>query len=192
MPLGANTNEFIDQYVNGLGFCSGMDWQSATLWDEFLTFYVDNSFHTSSIEPESLTLDETKEDCSIQKNSIKMYQIYLLQKSIYEFSCQITSGDIDIKVMKYDSVGTYELLGGSYLVNPEDGTTESCRFYLQYGSYFILVYSNISISNYDVIVRKCVPIDLVCNSPYTLSGGSINGDAQGHFKQDLYHYFQIP
>ena len=191
MPCGPSSSELIDEYVNGLGYCAGMDWQTDTLWDEFLTFYLDNNLHTINIELQMLNLEEIKKDCSIQQNSIQIYRINLWQNAIYEFYCPIITGDIDIKVIEFDLSGTYETIGGSYLINPDDATDEYCRFHLETGFYLVLVYSYDLSSTFDLVVRKCEPNELVCNSPKTSTGGSINGDEQGHYKQDLNHYYQI-
>ncbi len=191
MPSGSLSEELIDIYINREGYCAGMDWQTATLWDEFLDYYRDNNLYTSFTEPLLLTLEEVEEDCTIQKNSIKLYRVNIWQNSIYEFYSPIITGDVDIKVIAFDLSGTYETIGGSYLVNPIDATEEYCRFHLKTGFYLVLVYSYNLSSTFDLVVRKCEPNELVCNSPKTSTGGSINGDEQGHYKQVLNHYYQI-
>jgi len=191
IPSDSIAYELINDYVDGISFCSGMDWLSDTLWDEFLTFYKDNYLYTSYIEPPMLSLDEVEEDCTIQENAIKLYRINIWQNSIYEFYCSISTGDVDIKVIEYDFSGNYELVGGSYLINPTDGSAEFCRFRLETGFYLIKVQCKNLASIFNLVVRKSNFVELVCNSPYTSTGGSMNGDDQGHYKQDLNHYFQI-
>ena len=115
----------------------------------------------------------------------------LWKRDVYEFTCQINTGDIDFKIMKYDFSGIYEFIGGSYLINPDDGNTERSRLYLESGFYLIMIFCNTATANFDIKVQYDELTNMVCNSPYTSTGGSTNGDAQGHFKQDLRHYFQI-
>jgi hypothetical protein len=191
MPYEFTSYEFIGDYCNGESFCENMDWQTDTSWDEFLNYYWNNHLCSHTVEPEELSLDEAITNCSIVQNSIQLFRINFWQKSIYEFTCPISSGDVNIKVMKYDYTGVYEIIGGSYLINPDDGTTEKCRFYLKTGFYLILVYSKGSTSNFGLEVKECESTNLVCNSPYTQTAGSRNGDILGHNKQDLNHYFQI-
>ncbi len=190
MPFGPATSEFIYDYINGLSFCLGMDWQDDTLWDEFLVYYVQNYYHIIH-EPQLLTLDEVLEGCSIQLNSTKLYRINLWQNAIYEFSCSISSGDVDFRIFEFDFSSKCEFIGGSYLYNPEDGTIETCRFRLETGFYLIIVKSKNMSAIYDLEASKYDSIELVCNLPYTSGGGSLNGDSQGHYMQDLNHYFQI-
>ncbi|NHJ05249.1 MAG: hypothetical protein EAX90_10515 [Candidatus Heimdallarchaeota archaeon] len=191
MPRGSVTNELVDIYCSNSSFCRHMDWQADTLWDEFLDFYRDNYLHSINAQIQSLTLGETKEDCSIEQNATKLFSINFWKKIIYEFTCQISKGDVDFKVIEYDYSGTCNLIGGSYLVNPEDGKTEKCRFRLENCFYLVLVYGLDTTSKFDLEVKESEPIELVCNSPSSQSTGSINGDVDGHFKQDLNHYFSI-
>ncbi|HUT80479.1 MAG TPA: clostripain-related cysteine peptidase [Candidatus Bathyarchaeia archaeon] len=191
LPDGTIAMESIEGYNSGLSFTEDMDWLTDTLWDEFLDFYKSNYLYLKTVNPEMLSLEEVRKDCSIVQNSVQMFKINLWKKAIYEFACQISSGDIDFKVMKYDLTGIYKLIGGSFFINPEDATSEIGRYRLETGFYLILVYGKASTSNFDIEVKECEPIELVCNSPYTSTGGSMNGDTQGHFKQDLNHYFQI-
>ncbi|NHJ87826.1 MAG: hypothetical protein FK734_20355, partial [Asgard group archaeon] len=191
LPDGSNSIYFFEDYCDASSFCSNMDWQTDTLWDEFIGFYCENKLYLKNVEPQSLILEENKVDCSLEQNFVQIFRLNLWQKSFYEFTCSISSGDVDFKVMKFDFTGFYELFGGSFLINPDDGITEECRFKLETGFYYILVYGIASTSIYDLVVKECDPINLVCNLPITSSGGSINGDAQGHFKQSLNHYYQI-
>ncbi len=191
MPFDVTSEEFFTDYTNRLSFCTGMDWQVDTLWDEFLTYYYENSLTTSNMEPLMLSLEDIKEDCSIQQNSVQIYRINIWEKSFYEFYCSITMGEVDIKVFEFDMYGVHEFIGGSYLINPEDATAECCRFLLETGFYLIMVSSKALTSNFDLVVKEYDAINLLCNSPFTSSGGSINGDEQEHFKQYLNHYFQI-
>ncbi|NHK30346.1 MAG: hypothetical protein FK730_03280 [Asgard group archaeon] len=191
MPYEFTSYEFIADYCNRESFCENMDWQTETLWDEFLNFYWNNHLCSLIVEPEEISLDEAISGYSIVQNSIKLFRFNIWQKSIYELTCPISSGDVDIKVIKYDYSGVYKVIGGSYLINPDDGTTEKCRFYLKTGFYLILVRGKDSTSNYGLEVKECDPINLVCNFPYTQTAGSRNGDTLGHYKQDLNHYFQI-
>jgi hypothetical protein len=191
MPYGSFEYVFYDEYRNRLGFCTGMDWQIDTLWDEFLQYYRTNHLYLVSVEPQLLSVDEVITDCSIVQDSVQLFRINLWQKSIYEFICPISSGDVDFKVLTYDYAGEYEVIGGSYLVNPDDGTTEKCRFRLETGFYLIVVYGIATSSDYEFVVKESEPINLVCNSPTSQHSGSINGDAQGHYKQHVNHYYQI-
>jgi hypothetical protein len=191
MPYEFTDYVFIVDYCNGGSFCENMDWQTDTLWDEFLNYYWNTHLCSHTVEPEELSLEEAITDCSIVQNSIQLFRINLWQKSIYEFVCPIASGDVDVKVMKYDYAGVYEVIGGSYLINPDDGTTEKCRFYLKTGFYLILIYGKASTTNFGLEVKESDPINLICNSPYTQTAGSRDGDILGHYKQDLNHYFQI-
>jgi hypothetical protein len=168
-----------------------MDWQLASLWDEFLEFYADNNINLITVEPEILSSGEPITGCSISQNTTQLYQVNYWKDSIYEFSCSISSGDLDFKVYNYDYSGCFELIGGSYLVNPSDGSIEKCRFRLDNGCYLIIVKGKASMTEYSIETKECEAINLVCNSPHTDTAGSINGDDQGHYKQDLYFYFKI-
>ena len=191
MPRGSVTNEFVDIYLSNSSFCRHMDWQVDTLWDEFLDFYRDNYLHTINAQIQSVTLGEVKEDCSITQNAIKIYSISFWKKSIYEFSCHISKGDVDFKIIEFDYSGTCFQIGGSYLINPDDGKIEMCRFRLENCFYLILIYGKEITSEFDLKVKECESIELVCNSPISQTTGSINGDADEHFKQNLNHYFRI-
>ncbi|NHJ87748.1 MAG: hypothetical protein FK734_19965 [Asgard group archaeon] len=191
MPFGVSSIDFFNDYYQGLGFCKDMDWQNYTLWDEFLYYYYINHLSSLVVEPQSLTLGESLDDQVITQNIIKIFRVNIWQRGIYEFSCPITSGDIDFKVIKVDLNAPYVLIGGSYLINPDDGRIEKCRFRLATGFYYILVYGIDTSSNYGIEVIMCDPITLVCNDPYTNSAGSSIGDIKGHFRQDLNYYFQI-
>ncbi|MHA1432656.1 MAG: clostripain-related cysteine peptidase [Candidatus Heimdallarchaeota archaeon] len=191
MPVGTVASELIETYYQRDSFCAGMDWQLDTLWDEFLDFYLDHNWHLIIIDPQTLSLDEVMEDCIIGQNRTQLFRFNLWKKSLYEISCLISSGDIDFKVIKFDYMGEFEYIGGSFLVNPDDGSTEKCRFMLESGFYYILVYGKASTSNYEIGVKYYDAINLVCNSPNTQTAGSMNGDDYGHFKQDLNFYYKI-
>jgi hypothetical protein len=191
MPYNVESYEFFEMYCQGQGFCSDMDWQTATLWDEFLDYYWENRICSIVVEPSMLDLGEIIEGCQIEQSELQLFRINLWRTSIYEFACTIVSGDVNFRVMEYNLNRQFEMIGGSYLVNPDDGKTELCRFRLQSGFYFIFVYGNASTTNYEIEVRECEMTELVCNSPITQSTGSMNGDSLGHFKQDLYHYYIV-
>jgi len=191
MPYNTGAYEFFEMYCQGQGFCSNMDWQTATLWDEFLELYRENQICSIVVEPSMLNLGEAKEDCSVEQNEVQLFRIDLWHESIYEISCTIMSGDVNLRVMEYKLNHQFEMIGGSYLINPDDGKTELCRFRLQLGFYFIFVYGNASTTDYGIEVREYETMRLVCNSPIKQSTGSMNGDSLGHFRQDLFHYYTI-
>ncbi|UCG00828.1 MAG: hypothetical protein JSW11_14560 [Candidatus Heimdallarchaeota archaeon] len=180
------TYYILDNYVNQRGPFEGMDWQRDSQWDEFLELYLSQSYYLAQPSPYRLFLGEKTEEFTLNQDEGKLFRIGGCQKSTYEFTCNILSGDVDMQVLSVDGH-----LGGSYLINPEDGSTENCRFYLPYGSYYLFLRGKIPVSSYTVEVNQYLPQNLSCNTPYRASGGTRQGDSTGHFIQDLHHYFQV-
>lgn len=176
----------LNNYVNQIGVFEGMDWQRDSQWDEFLELYWRQSYYVVQPDPPRLLLGDQTDEFSLTQAEEKLFRIRIWQETIYEFTCQISSGDIDMLVLSSEGY-----IGGSYLINPDDGSTECCRFYLPRGSCYIFLKGKGPNSSCTVEVNQFTPQNLSHNTPYSVLGGTKQGDSNGHYIQDLYHYFQV-
>ena len=176
----------LNNYVNQIGVFEGMDWQRDSQWDEFLELYWQQSYYVVQPDPSRLLLGDQTEEFSLTQVEDKLYRIRIWQEAIYEFNCEMSSGDIDMLILSSEGY-----IGGSYLLNPDDGSTECCRFYLPRGSCYILLKGKSPNSNCTVEVNKFIPQNISCNTPHSVFGGTKQGDSNGHYIQDLFHYFQV-
>ncbi|MFW9902950.1 MAG: clostripain-related cysteine peptidase [Candidatus Thorarchaeota archaeon] len=180
------TYYMLNNYVNQIGVFEGMDWQRDSQWDEFLELYWQQSYYVVQPDPSRLLLGDQTDEFSLTQAEEKLYRIRIWQETIYEFTCKISSGDIDMLVLSSEGY-----IGGSYLINPNDGTAENCRFYLPRGSCYILLKGKNPSSHCTVEVNKFYPQNISCNTPHSVFGGTKQGDSNGHYIQDLFHYFQV-
>ncbi|MFX0093848.1 MAG: clostripain-related cysteine peptidase, partial [Candidatus Hodarchaeota archaeon] len=177
--------EFLSNYVNRVGVIAGMDWQEDTQWDNLIDLYRRQGLYLP-LEPIWLHLDEQSDVYPLAPNTRRVFKIVISPKAFYEFKCSNTQGDVDIQIMHMNA----GFLGGSCLINPDDGNMECCRFYLEPGIYYIFVIGKDTASEFSIEVNQYKPKTLSCNVPFTSSGGTPNGDGNGHFIQNLSHYFQ--
>ncbi|MFX1253303.1 MAG: clostripain-related cysteine peptidase [Promethearchaeota archaeon] len=191
----SNNSQVLSAYVNQVDMCSsfeGMDWLEDSDWDDFIDLYIHRQLYRSpSTLPLPLNLGKQTRDYNLAQNAAQVFELSLISTRFYEIKSTIARGDVDIKVMKYNTINDFRFAGGSYLINPVDGTTETCRFILGSGKCYVFVYGRASASTYSLTVNMYEPLNLTCNEPLTASGGTPEGDGNGHFRQDLAHYFQI-
>ncbi|MFX0063684.1 MAG: clostripain-related cysteine peptidase [Candidatus Hermodarchaeota archaeon] len=189
-----NNSEVLSNYVNQVGMCSnfeGMDWLEDSDWDDFIDLYLQRQLY---IRPSTLPLNlgNQTQDYILAQNAAQVFNFSLIAMiGFYEIKSTIATRDVDIQVMRYNNMNNFGFIGGSYLINPVDGTTETCRFILTSGRYYVFVHGRASTSTYSLEVNMYEPLNLTCNEPLTASGGTPEGDGNGHFRQDLAHYFQI-
>ncbi|MFX0013701.1 MAG: clostripain-related cysteine peptidase [Promethearchaeota archaeon] len=176
----------LNNYVDQIGVFEGMDWQRDSQWDEFLELYWRQSYYIVQPGPSRLPLGDPTDEFSLSQAEGKLFRIRFWQEAIYEFTCRISSGDIDMLVLSSE-----RYIGGSYLINPNDGSTEYCRFYLPRDTYYIFLTGIGSNSSCTMEVNQFYPQNLSCNTPYRFFGGTKQGDSTGHFIQDLHHYFRV-
>jgi hypothetical protein len=181
-----NTFYMLNNYVNQIGVFEGMDWQRDSQWDEFLDLYWRQSYYVVQPDPSRLLLGDQTDELSLNQTEEKLFRIKIWREAIYQFTCQISSGDIDMLVLSSEGY-----IGGSYLINPDDGSTECCRFYLPRGSSYVFLKGKSHNSSCTVEVNQFLPQNLSCNTPHIVFGGTKKGDSNGHYIQDLNHYFQV-
>ncbi|MFX1535542.1 MAG: clostripain-related cysteine peptidase [Promethearchaeota archaeon] len=184
------TRTFLFNYANQVGFVfSGMDWLEDSQWDEFVEIYRLQGLYGS---PPYLFFGESTNNLAIAQNDCQVFMTYLWHKTVYEFNCTATYGDVDIQVARFDAIGNITFVGESSLINPDDGITECCRFLLRTPDlYYIIVLGRATMSTFRIEFNKYSPRNLACNVPQTASGGTCGGDGNGHFIQDLPHYFRV-
>ncbi|MFX1508015.1 MAG: clostripain-related cysteine peptidase, partial [Promethearchaeota archaeon] len=183
---GYEPSSMLNNYVNQIGVFEGMDWPRDSQWDEFLELYWYQGYYNVQPDPPRFSLGDQTDEFSLTQAEGKLFRIRIWQETIYEFTCQVFSGDIDMQVLSSEGY-----IGGSYLINPVDSSTECCRFYLPSGSYYIFLKGKSSNSSCAIEVNQFPPQNLSCNIPHTFFGGTKQGDSTGHHIQDLYHYFQV-
>lgn len=187
MPVNEDVYDpYIQDYIDVTGSYALLDWQSDTLWDEFLDdFYLANLGHMDFgfVELEFGISTGTQ---SINADEDHLYQFSVTNYGVYEITAEVFSGDADIYLgFGFDMV----LVGFSELWNPTDGNTEGIQLILQPGIYVVDVYGYYA-SSYDLTVDEVIPETLVLGDSVTDSSGTLLGDNSGHYSQTYNHYYQ--
>ncbi|MFW9922859.1 MAG: clostripain-related cysteine peptidase [Candidatus Thorarchaeota archaeon] len=180
--------ETIEAYTSISDAFQNIDWLSETEWDEFILFLL-NTFNLEEPDiPELLTLRTNTEEVMISKDYFKEYYVYIPKSGIYEFNCFVVFGDVDFRIaVKDDNI--YKFIAKSSLFNPNDATTEVCRMYFASGIYYLFIQGQADSSSYLLNALSYTIPEIETNKQYQISGGSMYGEEDGHFKQDLRHYY---
>ncbi|MHA1124142.1 MAG: clostripain-related cysteine peptidase [Candidatus Heimdallarchaeota archaeon] len=178
-------------YANRTGIFTGMDWQAATLWGEFIRDYYDHYQLTAPANPEIISLGSEIQTHSLGLNNHIQYMVYLPENGIYDFSCSITSGDVNFLVIATSGDGSVNVLGKSNLINPDDGNTERVRLSLSKKYHYIFIQGNSADSAFTFKSKRYYRPTISMQTPYNYTGGSLAGDISGHYQQTLYYCYQI-
>ena len=125
---------YIDDYIASLDIFTDMDWQTDTLWDEFLANFYIRGFGKESTDFELIELGVNIGTQSLLSGEEHYYEISLSQTGIFEINTQVFSGDADI-FLYYDEGESFRLHAYSQLFNPDDGSLETIRADLRPGRF---------------------------------------------------------
>ncbi len=177
---------YIQDYLDVTDSYALLDWQSDTLWDEFLDEFYTAGFGERVLPYDVLELGTTTEMQSIAEDEDHYYQFFIPTYGIYEISATIANGDADLTLY-----GGFDLtlFGFSQLYNPEDGHTETIQLHFQPGTYVIKVKGFVA-SSYDLTINEITLTTLTMEESVTGSSGTQLGDENDHFIQTYNHYYQ--
>ncbi|MHA1156033.1 MAG: clostripain-related cysteine peptidase [Candidatus Heimdallarchaeota archaeon] len=177
---------YIQNYLDVTGSYVMLDWQSDTLWDEFLGDFYTANFGQRVLPYDVLAIGTSTGTQSLSEDEDHYYQFYVPDYGIYEITSEVFSGDTDLYLY-----GGFDLtlMGYSELYNPEDSTTEAIQLHFQPGTYVINVFGY-SVSSYDLIIEEIIPISLILGNKVKDSSGTLLGDNSGHYTQTYNHYYQ--
>jgi len=175
-------------YADRLSHFTGMDLQQDHQWGEFIRLCYD-IYHLVAPElPDFISL-ETLTQNTITEKYIDTYLINIQEDDVYELSCTVESGDVDVYISTATSVG-YMIVSGSSLVNPDDGSIELSRSFLSSSGYTIIVVGIAPNSQYSFDINTYTIPSLDIKSRQNTTGGSVYGEDE-HFIQDLHHYYTV-
>lgn len=182
-------DSYIDDYIDSLDVFTGMDWQTSTLWDEFIENFYSKGFGDKSTGYEYLELGISTGTQGLAFDEEHYYEITLSQQGVYTIEAEIFNGDSDIFLCYYDGVNLIPF-AYSQLFNPDDGSIETIRIDLIPGLYIIIVWG-FTASSYDLVMEKTDPIPISVDETVNGSGGTAWGDDYSHYMQTLNHYYTI-
>lgn len=177
---------YIQDYIDVTDSYAFLDWQSDTLWDEFLDDFYKANFGQQVLPYDVLNIGTTTGIQSLSADEDHYYQFYIPDYGIYEISATISSGDADLYL--FGGVNLV-LVGFSELYNPTDGNTEAIQLSFQPGTYVINVYGFYA-SSYELIINEITPATLTLGNSVTDSSGTQEGDESGHYSQTYNHFYQ--
>ena len=177
----------IDDYISGVNSFIGMDWQSDTLWEEFLFYFYSNGFGQGIPGLIQIKFNEPTGTIAIDEDEEHLYYFVINNIGVYEITAEISSGDSDIYLIDYSS---FSLLGYSLLVNPDDGNQEIMRFLLSPGTYLVEVFGfTTSVYNLEVTESE-IPL-LLFDSIITEESGTQEGTDDGHYLQTVSYFYKL-
>jgi hypothetical protein len=165
-----------------------MDWQSHTTWGKFLRTYYDYGELAPPSDPQMIPKGTESTTYSVDQNCHKEFIVSISSEGVYEFSIFLTTGDVDFDVASGSGV---TIVGRSWLVNPDDGMTETVRLLLEPNIYYIFIQGMASSSSFSLLVDEYEIPTIELNTEETTGGGSSEGNPTGHYIQDLYHFYTI-
>jgi len=178
---------YIQDYIDITDSYALLDWQSDTLWDEFLDDFYTANFGQQVLPYDVLTIGTSTGTQSISEDEDHYYQFYIPDYGIYEITADVSGGDTDLYLFGgFDLV----LIGYSQLYNPADGGTEAIQLSFQPGTYVIDVYGW-SASSYELTINEVTLATLSLGGSVSDSSGTQEGDASGHYSQTYDHFYQI-
>lgn len=190
MPYSNAVYDFyIDNYIDVDDIFTDMDWQAATLWDEFLANFYISGFGKETTDYELLELGVNIGTQSLLSGEEHYYEISLSQTGVFEINTQIFSGDADI-FLYYDEGENFRLHAYSQLFNPEDGSLETIRADLRAGRFVIMVWG-FEESSYDLIMEEVDPIPISVDETVYGSAGTQEGTMDYHYLQIMNYYYNI-
>ncbi|MHA1243270.1 MAG: clostripain-related cysteine peptidase [Candidatus Heimdallarchaeota archaeon] len=177
-------------YADRVGTFSGMDWQPDTNWGEFIRDCYDHFLLTQPENPPMYTIGSSITIPGLGLNDHLQYFIYMSENAVYDFSCSISSGDVDIQIGAFTD-NSFEILGVSNLVNPADGNTEHMRLRLNNKYHYLFIQSKSADTTFTLTSHKYTVPTISMQTPYNYSSGSLEGDDNDHYQQSVYQYYQI-
>lgn len=188
MPVLSGISQiYIDDYLLSQNEYSDIDWVTDTQWDEFLDEFYSAGFGVPDLGFEELTLDVSSGDQVVAEYEDIYYQILLTEYSVYEFSMNVISGDVDLYL--YEPTDLIYDIGYSALWNPDDGLIETIRIHLAPGLYVVNAYGYTA-GEYNLTVSNVGPISINLGQTVVGSGGTQEGSSE-HYIQTLNHYYII-
>ncbi len=175
-------------YADSVSYFTGMDLPQDNNWGEFIRLCYDTYNLVPPELPDFISL-ETQIQNTITDNYIDTYLINIQEDDVYELSCIIESGDVDVYISTATSDG-YLIVSGSSLVNPDDGSIELSRSFLSSSGYTIIVLGVAPNSQYSFDISTYAIPTLDVKSRQNTTGGSVYGEDE-HFIQDLHHYYTV-
>lgn len=182
-------DSYIYDYIATVDIFTDMDWQTATLWDEFLANFYIRGFGDLSMGFDILELGVSTGTLGLTSDESHYYEINIALLGIYEIEAEIFSGDADVYLFWFNGVD-FIAIGHSQLYNPEDGTIEKIRLDLIPGLFVIEVWG-FSASSYDLIMEKVDPLNIAIGQTLVGSGGTQEGTVSFHYVQNLNHYYLV-
>ncbi len=175
-------------YANRTSIFTGMDFQQDNSWGEFIRLCYDIYSLIPPEFPDFINLDTSIQN-TITENYIDSYLLSIQKGTVYELSCTVESGDVDIYLSKPTANG-HSIISGSSLINPDDGSIELCRNYLQAAMYTVIVFGVAQNSQYSFDINTYTIPTLDVKDQQNTTGGSVYGEDE-HFIQDLHHYYTV-
>jgi hypothetical protein len=153
MPI-SNTvyDSYIDDYIAVVDIFTDMDWQTDTLWDNFLANFYIRGFGDESTGFEELALGVNTGTQGLSADESVFYEVSVALQGVYEVEADILSGDADIFLYYYNGFD-FIAVADSQLWNPDDGTTEKIRIDLIPGLFVVEMYG-FTVSSYDLIMDQ--------------------------------------
>ncbi|MHA1212605.1 MAG: clostripain-related cysteine peptidase [Candidatus Heimdallarchaeota archaeon] len=187
MPYYNTINSpYITHYLDVDDSFTGMDWQTGTLWDEFLDDFYSNGFGVFGAATTPITLGSPTGSTSIGYGDNHLYSITLTELGVYLIEMHVITGDADVQI--YDPI-TFDLYGFSAFYNPDDSSVESIQVHLDPGTYNIIV-EGYEASNYDLTISKITIPTITLGQTVTGSSGTPFGE-DDHYLQTYNFYYQI-
>ncbi len=188
MPVDTPTYvPYIQDYLDVTDSYAFLDWQTDTLWDEFLDDFYTAGFGAQKLDFDEIDIGVSTGTVSISEEEDHYYQFYIPDYGIYEITALVSGGDADLYLY-----GGFDLslMGYSILYNPGDSNTEAIQLAFQPGTYVINIYGYSS-STYDLRIEEVTSQTLVLGNSVTDSSGSYEGVDNDHFQQTYNHYYQF-
>ncbi|MBN1329041.1 MAG: hypothetical protein JXA54_06165 [Candidatus Heimdallarchaeota archaeon] len=186
MPIMVGIYEsYIDHYIYNEDLFLDLDWLTETVWDDFLDEFYSAGFGIfSDFTP--LTLGIATGSISINEDDLHFYQITITTLAVYEISCFVANGNVDIYLYDTD----FALFGHSLLWNPEDGNYEKIQTYIPVGIWVIIV-NGFYDSTYNLVINQITIEEISIDGSKTATSGTEKGDDDSHYIQTYAHYYQI-
>lgn len=170
-----------------------MDFLTDTLWNEFLTYYLNEApiLVSPPIAHILIELEQNYEIINPVKNEIKYYSLIITRRGIYNFSLDVLQGDVQLWISAMPSTST--VLAGqvfSYAQNPDQKSYEQVVHWLETGIYQMEIFclqdacsSNLTVSKQDA---KPLDLDEVVSEDFPPRRGGA-----GPAIQTIHHYYEV-